>query len=134
MPYFYILEIEFITKEVSSTVENLTNLKMHILPADLALTKNSTKSSRKEVANRKRSRWLTGLPILTRIFMDFGNLQTTSLQRKYNLKPKEVDRFTYIYEIFEGLQKFADDKSNKNRKTISNQTTNLKKKKKKKNP
>ena len=62
--------------------------------------------------------------------MDFGNLQTTSLKRKYNLKPKEVDWFTYIYEIFEGHQKFADDKSNKNRKIISNQTTNLKKKKK----
>ena len=66
--------------------------------------------------------------------MDFGNLQTTSLKRKYNLKPKEVDWFTYNYEIFEGLQKFVDNKSNKNRKIISNQTTNLKTKKKKKNP
>ena len=60
--------------------------------------------------------------------MDFGNLQMTSLKRKYNLKPREVDWFTYIYEIFEGLQKFTNDKSNKNLKIISNQTTNLKKK------
>ena len=60
--------------------------------------------------------------------MDFGNLQTTSLiKRKHNLKPKEFGWFTHIYEIFYGLQKFADDKSNKNRKIISNQTTNLKK-------
>ena len=43
--------------------------------------------------------------------MDFGNLQTTSLiKRKHNLKPKEIDWFTHIYEIFKGLQKFADDK------------------------
>ena len=34
-------------------------IQLHILPADLALTQNSTKSSRKEVVNRKRDRgWL----------------------------------------------------------------------------
>ena len=70
-----------------------------------------------EVVNRKSNRGWLVYRDSREFFMDYGNLQATSLiKRKHNLKPKEIDWFTHIYEIFYGLQKFADDTSNKHGK------------------
>ena len=49
--------------------------------------------------------------------MDFFKFaDDLSNKRKNNLKPNEADWFTHIYEILNGLQKFADDKSNELKK------------------
>ena len=91
-------------------------IQLHILPADLALTQNSTKCSRKEVVNRKRSRGWLVYPYLREF------LWTSEIKRKHNLKPKAIDWFTHIYKNSYGLNLPMTSLIK-----WKNQTTNLKK-------